>query len=429
MTPGSQWLAELGYAVRSLRRERLFATATIVTLAATTACGGAETPQQSVVTRDSAGITIVQNDRPTWTTTEALHLAPSPSLVIGNRPEPAYALSRVGGAAQLADGRIVVADGGSLQLRFFDSTGIILDSVGGRGHGPGEFTSLRDLSVLLGDTLAVRSGSWTVSFFDGRGRFLRRVEAFDPAKGMASGIKIIYAVLGDQALVIGPPPSPTPPGMVTRWVDSVPLTILRRDADAPAPLGTFPVMAMAREGTQPGPPWFGAIGVFVGGDSTLYAGYGDEYAIRELTPDGTVRRIIRRRWTPVRVTQHDIDTYAAEWVKHWGRGSSAAVEKQRRDLLDDAYAEEVPAFSQLIADRTSRLWVREPHLADAPGSGGLNSLPLVPSVWSVFDAQGRWLGDVTMPARFSPTDIGADYVLGVAVDADGVETVVRYALR
>ena len=56
-------------------------------------------------------------------------------------------------------------------------------------------------------------------------------------------------------------------------------------------------------------------------------------------------------------------------------------------------------------------------------------MPLVPSVWSVFDAQGRWLGDVTLPARFSPMDIGADYVLGVARDEDGVETVAMYTLR
>jgi hypothetical protein len=46
----------------------------------------------------------------------------------------------------------------------------------------------------------------------------------------------------------------------------------------------------------------------------------------------------------------------------------------------------------------------------------------------VFDAGGRWLCDVTMPAHFTPMEIGADYVLGVASDADGVETVVRYGL-
>ena len=57
-----------------------------------------------------------------------------------------------------------------------------------------------------------------------------------------------------------------------------------------------------------------------------------------------------------------------------------------------------------------------------------NTTPLVPSVWSVFDNTGRWLGDVTMPARFMPHDIGRDYILGVARDSDGVETIVEYRL-
>jgi len=403
---------------------------TLGVLAATLSCAKrtAESHLASVV-HDSAGIPIVENARPAWSSDEAPHLAAAPSLVIGDRPEPAYAFSRVGGAARLADGRVVIADGGSLQLRFFDSAGTFITSVGGRGAGPGEFKSLDGCSPLPGDTLSVRSGSWTVSFFDGHGKFLRRVEAFDPAKGMAGGIKIVYAVLGDQSIVIGPPPNPTPPGMVTQWVASVPLAVLHRDAAMPTPLGIYPTMAMTRDGGQPGPPWFGATAAFAGSRTAFFAGYGSEYSIRELTPDGTVRRIIRRRWTPVRVTQRDIEEYAANWVKHWGRGSSTEIEKQRRDLLDDSYAEELPAFSQLIADRTGRLWVREPHLADAPGSGQLNSLPLVPSVWSVFDASGRWLGDVTMPARFLPKDIGGNYVLGVAVDADGVETVVRYTFH
>jgi hypothetical protein len=46
----------------------------------------------------------------------------------------------------------------------------------------------------------------------------------------------------------------------------------------------------------------------------------------------------------------------------------------------------------------------------------------------VFDAGGRWLGDVAMPARFVPLEIGADYVLGRSRDADGVVRAVMYRL-
>ena len=128
------------------------------------------------------------------------------------------------------------------------------------------------------------------------------------------------------------------------------------------------------------------------------------------------------------MTKSDIDSYVVEWGKRWIKSTGAAAEAERVDLRNDPYAALVPAYSQLLPDATGRLWVREAHLADAPGAGQLNTTPLVPSIWSVFDPAGRWLGDVTMPARFLPRDIGADYVLGTALDADNVETVVMYRL-
>jgi hypothetical protein len=73
--------------------------------------------------------------------------------------------------------------------------------------------------------------------------------------------------------------------------------------------------------------------------------------------------------------------------------------------------------------------VREAKVADAGADGQYTSPPLVTSTWNVFDAEGRWTMNVTMPARFSPMEIGSDYVLGIARDTDGVETVVMYRLE
>ena len=185
---------------------------------------------------------------------------------------------------------------------------------------------------------------------------------------------------------------------------------------------------MAVDDVGPRPPWFSPTAEFASDGTSFSVGYGGEYSIRVYSTAGKLVRVIRRQWTPVQVSQRDIDAYVAEWAKRWIRATGPEAERQRQDLRDDPYATEVPAFSQLIADRAGRLWVREAHLADAPRAGNLSTSPLVPSVWSVFDQSGRWLGDVTMPAFFQPMDIGQDYVLGVARDADGVETVVRYRL-
>ena len=181
-------------------------------------------------------------------------------------------------------------------------------------------------------------------------------------------------------------------------------------------------------GDSPQLVWFGANATFASDGRLFYIGFGSEYAIRVYTSSGDLKHIIRRTWTPVSVTSADIDRYVEEWGKRWIKSTGAEAEAERASLRQDPYASTVPAFSQFIADRVGRLWVREAHLADAPGAGALNTTPLVPSRWSIFDPDGRWLGDVSMPARFQPRDIGADYVLGTAVDADGVQSIVLYRL-
>ena len=45
-------------------------------------------------------------------------------------------------ATKLSDGRIVVANGGSDELRIFDRSGTHVGTWGGQGEGPGEFTAL-----------------------------------------------------------------------------------------------------------------------------------------------------------------------------------------------------------------------------------------------------------------------------------------------
>jgi len=94
-------------------------------------------------------------------------------------------------------------------------------------------------------------------------------------------------------------------------------------------------------------------------------------------------------------------------------------------MRESPHTASLPAFEQFVTDHIGRLWVRESRVADYLPQG---SATVTPTLWSVFSREGKWLGDVAMPARFLPTDIGSDYVLGVARDGDGVETVAMYGL-
>lgn len=377
---------------------------------------------------------VVDNPRPTWKPGDALALSTIPTLVIGDKGGPNYEFLRIRGAARLDDGRIVVVDAGSLTLRFFDASGRYLKSAGGKGGGPGEFEQLDAFWRLPGDTLVAGSMlRGDLSYFAGDGKYIQRLARTPPPSGpgrsAATGWPLTLAPLDGGGLrVSGAMPMRGPGDIGNRTVDSFPVTIIDQQNVERRRLGILPAMAAAMDEGRSRTPWFGALAAYAADAKHFYIGFGSEYAINVYTRAGALSHIIRRAWTPRKVTKADIDSYVVEWGKRWIKSTGAAAEAERADLRNDPYAATVPAFSQFLADRTGRLWVREAKLADAPGAGQLTTTPLVPSTWSVFGPAGIWLGDVTMPARFLPRDIGADYVLGTAIDADGVETVVSYRL-
>ena len=127
-------------------------------------CGGDEIdvsawPQElQYGTRDSAGITIVESRRPESGSRLGWAVGDEPALSIGTmEATAAYQLYRVADATRLADGRVVVANGGSNELLVFDANGGYLDAWGGQGEGPGEFTSLSLVAPWPGDSLIAAS--------------------------------------------------------------------------------------------------------------------------------------------------------------------------------------------------------------------------------------------------------------------------------
>src|SRR5688572_26968412 len=96
-------------------------------------------------TRDSAGIRIIDNIKPAWSHGREWRVSEKPTLDIGGGPTADQQLGRIAGVTRLTDGRIVVADQSTLQLKFFDASGRHLQSVGGNGQGPGEF---KDFSTI-----------------------------------------------------------------------------------------------------------------------------------------------------------------------------------------------------------------------------------------------------------------------------------------
>lgn len=78
---------------------------------------------------------------------------------------------------------------------------------------------------------------------------------------------------------------------------------------------------------------------------------------------------------------------------------------------------------------SGELWVSEFDRSEGSlGPPAFRTTP-TPLRWSVFGADGAWLSDIVPPARFTPHEMGSDYVIGVSLDADDVERVTMYRIR
>ena len=91
------------------------------------ACGEPPGSTPAATATDSSGISIVHNNGPELSGIGAWRIADTSTLDLGGTTtDPTQELFRVVGALRLDDGRIVVANGCSAELRFFAEDGTFL---------------------------------------------------------------------------------------------------------------------------------------------------------------------------------------------------------------------------------------------------------------------------------------------------------------
>lgn len=388
----------------------------ILVVGAAFGCGGADAGPAAMV-RDSAGVRIVENSTlppdapPLWT------VGPRPAVDIGVlEGDEACQLSQVGGAVRLSDGRLVVANGGSHELRFFDSAGRHLTTVGRQGGGPGEFEQLGTLLALPGDTVVAYDWSLRrVSLFDPAGQFVRSFTLEFPG-GMPSPIGRFTdgSWLCNRGFVF------RPSGEGTRVVrDTMPLLVFDSAGALRDSIGRFPgpewyVVSQTTSAMASSLPFGTNTEVAVAGEG-FYAGHSARYEIIRYTARGAPDEIIRLAWSPIAVTGEDVARQKADQLARADAGSRQGIERLYQDI---PFPKTFPAFDDVKADPLGNLWVLDPS---RPGDDRRH--------WVVFAPDGRALGAVETPPGLRVTEIGRDYVLGVWQDELDVEHVRLYALR
>lgn len=340
----------------------------------------------------------------------------------GERP---YRLHRVQRALRLSDGRVVVADGSSRELRYFDSQGNHLYTAGGEGEGPGEFARLSDAHLMRGDTVVAWDfGRRRISVFDGDGSYVRSLEL--QSLGDRELPPRLSGVFRDGRLLARSVPVRGPEEIETGVAEGVATYLLySRDGSLLDTAGIYPTDAYykwryeagGRRGFLTFPVPFGRALHLTPGPDLLYVARSHRYEVRALAPEGELRRIVRREHQPRPVTEADIEAEVE-------RRLSRAEEDEWRNRLRrafrelDAYPATMPALADLEVDAAGNLWAEEYR---PPAEGG-------PSRWSVFGPEGRLRAEAVLPPGFDPHHIGNGWILGVAEDEFGVEHVRLYRL-
>ena len=386
----------------------------------TVACDTAAESEAGHAVRDSAGVRIVENLGQGAAPGE-WQLGGAPILQIGVLEGVAeYQLHEVSDLARLSDGRIVVASGGSKDLRLYSDDGAFLESVGGEGDGPGEFRSLTTLMLLPGDSLLAYDRALNrISYFDRAGVFLRSV-SLQPLQ--VNTVPRFGGRFNDGSLLVTAERVFTSQNVERNGIVRDPVLYLRYDsegrlADTLTSLpGTEYVVRVGDLGLITTNLPAGKRSLHVLDDDRLFVGTNDAYEIRVLGPDGSLHLIVRKAHEQVSLPRSRLERFLDSVL-------AADVEddnlrRQLRQMFADVpLPETVPAFASLTVDTDGDLWVKESAFPDTETNR-----------WTVFGVDGVLLAQVDMLPRFTPHHVGADFVLGVWTDEFEVEYVRLYEL-
>ncbi len=388
-------------------------------------CGATDGPPVFVTSRDSAGIAIVENG-PIVGQAARWALAEPPAVEMGAlEAEAVFEFSRVVGAVRLSDGRIVVGDGASKEVRYFSARGEHLISVGGPGEGPGEFRFLYTIDLLPGDTVV--AGGWPIgwsSWFDSDGNHLHdtRIGPFYPGR--------IGHFLWDGSLLVDVYERGSHGNEIEWWAAT---------GDEPAFRAAGHMALVSRDGST-----IDTVGEFLGPEyyktgrirqnlalraapfprttlvqwtrDRLYVGETGKREIRVLEFDGTVERLIRWEGISPLVTRRDREAFREEVL------STLRRPEQRGDferwLAEVPYPEAKPAFRALAVDPGGRVWIQHWRAFGAERDR-----------WTVFGSDGVIIATVDVPNGLKLLDVRRDAVLALWVDELDLEYVRSYRLR
>jgi len=403
--------------VRPIRRSPV--PVWIAVLAGTVGCSIDSQPdaEWDGVVSDSAGVQIVQNfGAPLWT--EENRWTVSEVLKIGTvEGEPEYQFGDISGIGALSDGRIAVSDNIALHIRFFSPEGVYERTVGRQGSGPGEYAGELTVFVSSGDTLLVLD------------RFAQRANRIAPDGTWLDSFGTVPDDGFDRGWDAAPNGRIVSHRCCTTGIWSGPDFVVERDL-AGRLLDTLAWLPSS----QARPRINGQLGwVFYAGepdialcaDGSLVTGRGDRYRLHWYDSAGNLERIVTLERPNVPFTEQEQFLFAERGERlllESGTPPANIALMKTRTSFTDTY----PAFVEFGCGPRRTLWVtqvRPLSSFDEEETVALGWYPPAASVFDVFDREGRFLGEVTLPKDFLLMTYRGDNLYGRWTDDLGVHHV------
>jgi hypothetical protein len=315
------------------------------------------------------------------------------------------------------DGTIVIAEGRTARISFFNGGGRVLRTVGRSGDGPGEYRLISWLGQCAGDSIFV----WDfihqrLTALDKDGQLGR--EMMIPSSGRIDPPPYLIRCNRKGQFAVHDQPSlsdPPKPGVastrertklrvvngrdstlaVIGMIPSTEYSLTRIGAAVPRPLGRVPTVAMT--------------------DDRLYVGTADSGVIAVFALSGRPRGAIRVPVQPRAPTRVQYEASADALVIY--QSDARTREAMKKLMLELPMPATVPPYTALFTAPAGTLWVS----LYVPGDFETQLL--------AFRGDGYPQGQVRIPIGLTVFDIGDDYVLGTYEDRAGEPHVVLYRLH
>ncbi len=305
------------------------------------------------------------------------------------------------GAARLSNGAVVVADGYELTITTFDSAGRRINSVGGRGGGPGEFQNITWLQQCSdGDVYALDHALTRMTVLEGNGSTVRQFSFSEPSATLDCSGKG-FAILKVSDVITEAPSEKSP-----RYMGQ--LILLSNSGDSVWAVSGIPVGENRPLGLKT------RIAL---GDDRLYVGTSDSASVDVYDLSGRRQSALKVGGGVRSPTTHNYERAIDNLLAQLPGGTAQVRDMFKQRLMAIPMPEHLPSYSDLFVDPDGLLWA----VTSAPGDEHTDLQVVAPS--------GQEVGSLRLPLEMRVLEIGRSYILGAYLGEDGQEHVAVYHLR